>query len=87
MRDRRIEHLIHEGKLKRELVRRVKFETIQKKQKKRYRIVNVKADVALLDKLLCLEVATQVEHLPDGQAEQAAHTEDAEVKYLRVGRF
>lgn len=41
----------------------------------------------LLDQLLRLEVASQVQHLPCGQAQQAAHTEDAEDQYPVVRRL
>ena len=41
----------------------------------------------LLDELLCLEVAPQVEHLPGGEAEEAAHTEHTEVQNPRAGRL
>ena len=33
------------------------------------------------------EVASQVEDLPGGQAQQAAHAENAEVQHPTVGRF
>lgn len=42
---------------------------------------------SLLNQLLGLEKATQVEHLPGGQADQAAHGEYAEVQYASVGGF
>ena len=41
----------------------------------------------LIDELFRLEEATQVEHLPCGQTEEAAHGEEAEVEDLRVGGF
>ena len=40
-----------------------------------------------LDELLGLEVASQIEHLPHRQTQQAAHAEDAKVQDFRVGRF
>lgn len=40
---------------------------------------------ALLNQLLCLEEAPQVEHLPRGQPDQATHGEHAEVQNTRVG--
>jgi hypothetical protein len=43
--------------------------------------------LGLLDQLLGLEVLPQVEHLPRGQPQQAAHGEDGEIKDSRVGRL
>lgn len=43
--------------------------------------------LTLLNELLGLEKAAQVEHLPGGQANQAAHGEDAEVQDAGVGGF
>lgn len=42
-------------------------------------------DASLLNQLLCLEEASQVEDLPGGQANQTAHREDAEVQDACVG--
>lgn len=39
----------------------------------------------LLNQLLGLEEAAQVEDLPRGQTNQTAHGEDAEVQHTRVG--
>ena len=41
--------------------------------------------LSLLDQLLRLEVLSQVEHLPGGQTQQAAHGEDGEVEHARIG--
>lgn len=43
--------------------------------------------ITLFDEFLGLEILSEVEHLPRGQTEQAAHTENAEVKHPRVGAF
>lgn len=43
--------------------------------------------VCLFDELFGFEVSSQVENLPDGQAEQTAHTEYAEVENFGVGRL
>ena len=40
---------------------------------------------SLFDELLGLEIASQVEDLPDGEAEKTAHAEDAEVEDFGVG--
>lgn len=42
---------------------------------------------ALLDQLLCLEEAPQVEHLPCSQPNETAHGEYAEVQHTCVGGF
>lgn len=41
----------------------------------------------LLDEFLCFEESPQIEHLPCGQSQQAAHTEYAEEQYSVGGRF
>jgi len=41
----------------------------------------------LLDQFLGLEVSTQIEHLPRGEADQAAHGEDGEVEDARMCRL
>lgn len=43
--------------------------------------------MSLVDELLGLEEAPQVEHLPGGQAQQAADREDAQVEDASVRRF
>jgi hypothetical protein len=40
-----------------------------------------------LNKFLRLEVFSEIEDLPGGQAEEAAHGEDGEVQHPRVGRL
>jgi len=41
----------------------------------------------LVNQLLRLEKFAQVEHLPSGEADQAAHGKDGKVENARVGRF
>ena len=45
----------------------------------------MKNKTLLIDELFRLEILSEVQNLPRGQAEQTTHGEDAEVQHPRVG--